>query len=78
MTGKLKSLFGAKLYGFITTPSKTYFFHKENFIGHWNDLEYDYQKTEEPIVLEFEEDTPGKKGPRAKNVRRVDWPNRSE
>jgi cold shock CspA family protein len=75
VTGKIKSLQAQKGYGFIDVPGTKdeYFFHRDDFNGHWQDLVTDYTLGDRPPV-EFEgKSTP--KGKRASNVKRIDWPN---
>lgn len=74
MEGILRDLIHNRQFGFITAD-KDYFFHRDDFNGHWNDLYRDYQEGKE-IKLEFDVDNErNQRGPRAKNVRRMDWPN---
>lgn len=72
MLGLLKSLNASKGYGFITgeTSKTDYFFHRDSFDGHWNDLEKDFENGDK-IELEFEP-TRTSKGLRAENVGRKD------
>ncbi len=74
MTGTVRNM--KPTFGFIlTSDNKEYFFHKENFSGHWDDLLRDFaDKSFGKIKVTFEhEDSP--KGPRAADVRRTDFPN---
>ncbi len=77
MNGKIRAV-NMKGYGFIKyTDGKEYFFHRSEFDGHWNDLVDDFESHKE-IQVEFDVDTDSertKKGPRARNVKRLDWPN---
>lgn len=74
MNGTVKSVITKKAFGFIAgEDGKEYFFHKDDFNGHWNDLEEDLANKNK-IVVKFDPE-PGAKGPRAGNVSRVDWPN---
>lgn len=77
MQGYIRNLNPEKLYGFITCPETQvdYFFHKDDFEGHWIDLKTDWlmRQPNSQIHLEFEITDKGK-GPRAKNVRRIQWP----
>lgn len=81
MKGHLKRIIGRKGFGFIEANRKEYFFHRQSFNGHWQDLVDDHEgisaahKTRtEPIELEFEPTT-SPKGLRAENVSRTDFPN---
>jgi cold shock CspA family protein len=75
LTGNLKSLKPAKQFGFVRHDKDEYFFHKEDFQGHWNDLCDDFESGKR-IELYFEADrTP--KGLRARNVSRTDHPNQA-
>lgn len=77
MKGTVKSVNEQKLYGFILGENKRdeYFFHRDDFVGHWNDLVADYHTTD-TIEVEFKADTTPK-GLRARNVTRTDWPNQA-
>lgn len=74
MNGVVKNITPKRGFGFIRgDDNKEYFFHRDNFSGHWEDLETDlFNKNK--ITVKFEPGT-GAKGPRADNVSRVDWPN---
>ena len=74
MKGVVKNIVEKRGFGFVRGEDKLeYFFHKENFVGHWDDLVTDVANDIHPEV-EFEgRRTP--KGPRADNVRRTNWPN---
>lgn len=75
MTGTLRELLHSRQFGFIKSDGKDYFFHRDDFHGHWNDLYADWQNGKE-FQLEFDVDTErNRKGPRAKNVRRIGHPN---
>lgn len=76
MEGFVKSLIPGKFYGFILDPltTKEYFFHKQDFSGHWDDLQDDFEKKFE-IRVSFDIDLTNPKGPRAANVKRLVWPN---
>lgn len=72
MKGTIKNIVVDRLFGFISSD-REYFFHKADFNGHWEDLIADY---EGGMSIEVEFDTvESKKGWRASNVRRLDWPN---
>lgn len=78
MKGTVVRLNNQKAFGFIHSENPRtngdYFFHREDFEGHWNDLRNDFNQTTDVIRVEFIEDkTP--KGPRARNVKRLDHPN---
>lgn len=78
MTGIIREMFAQKMFGFIEVSGerKGFFFHRDDFVGHWGDLVADYQNRIGPISVEFEQDaTP--KGPRARNVKRMDFPNQA-
>jgi len=75
MKGIVRKLLPDKSYGFISNTEKDYFFHREDYSGHWDDLVIDYHK-DMKIEVEFEEKQSAK-GPRAFNVKRLDWPNQS-
>ena len=75
MNGIIKSMIDGKNFGFIRDAKGIeYFFHQEDFDGHWSDLVFDYHNGAGDIEVEFEpRDTP--KGKRADNVSRLDFPN---
>ncbi len=70
MTGVIKKLVSDKMYGFIKTDRADYFFHKEDFDGHWLDLIEDYNN-DRVIEVEFEPSRTSK-GLRAVEVHRTD------
>lgn len=73
MRGIIKNITD-RSYGFIKeVPSGIeYFFHKEDYIGNWNELIFDFQNAKNrKIMLEFDV-TESKKGPRAANVKLAD------
>ena len=73
MTGQVRSLPPGKMFGFIRSDNKDYFFHREDFTGHWDDLVSDFKKNRS-IKVEFERmESP--KGLRAWQVKRTDYPN---
>lgn len=74
MTGRIMKLFENKNFGFIKSGNVDYFFHRDDFVGHWNDLIEDFQ-IEGYIDVEFEKGIISKKGPRAEQVTRVSHPN---
>lgn len=74
MKGSIRKLVPVKGYGFITASNGAdYFFHKDDFSGHFEDLVEDYQHGVAPSVSFEIAESP--KGPRAKDVRRTDHPN---
>lgn len=75
MNGTVSRIIPNKNFGFIKAGEgqKEYFFHRDDFNGHWNDLENDVIKGKE-IEVEFES-VHSDKGPRASAVKRKDWPN---
>lgn len=78
MKGQLKNIIPQKNFGFIKVDGSEVFFHRSDFNGHWEDLEADFEKVRgkkgEFIELELEI-VKSPKGPRAANVRRLDFPN---
>jgi cold shock CspA family protein len=79
VTGNIKNIVATRNYGFIRADiSKLeYFFHKDDFVGHWNDLEIDANANGDvSIPVEFSV-VESPKGPRAANVRRLDYPNQA-
>lgn len=75
MNGTLKDLIHQRQFGFITSGDTDYFFHRDDFHGHWNDMYKDYQSGAS-VSLEFDvNNEKNTKGPRAKNVRRAGHPN---
>ena len=77
MTGYIESMpdGGTRNYGFIKGENEDqYFFHRDNFNGHWNDLVRDFNVREGPIIVSFDT-VSSEKGLRAANVRRLDYPN---
>lgn len=76
MTGTIARVIGDKGFGFVRdTTGVEHFFHKSGFLGHWDDLEFDHKKGLK-IPVEFDQEE-SRKGPRATNVRRTDFPNQS-
>lgn len=73
--GVVKRVIPNKNYAFAERNGVDYFFHREDFHGHWEDLERDvWNKLEDGITVAFDIiDSP--KGPRAGHVRRVSHPN---
>ena len=73
MKGKIDKV--KTTYGFIkATNGAGYFFHQSDFNGHWDDLVSDFELTHD-INVTFDISDNTSKGPRAENVRRMDWPN---
>lgn len=73
LKGKVISVKSQKQFGFIGIGKDEYFFHREDFNGHWDDLCGDVENRAH-VEVQFEADrTP--KGLRARNVSRTDWPN---
>jgi cold shock CspA family protein len=71
MNGIVTRLVDTKGFGFITGEDKVdYFFHRTDFSGFYEDLEVDLQK-KRVIQVTFEPAST-EKGPRARNVNRVD------
>lgn len=77
MTGTVKHLIASKGFGFIRDAKGVeYFFHREDFQGHWDDLVVDIDNNQMTVEVEFEpRETP--KGARAANVMRLDFPNQA-
>lgn len=74
LKGRLKSLKSIKGYGFIIVDNKDqYFFHRDDYQGHWNDMADDFDSGTQ-VEFHFEPDRT-EKGLRARNVCRTDWPN---
>lgn len=72
--GKVIRLISEKGFGFISHDSKDYFFHRDDFLGHWNDLVEDFHAKRIDIEVQFLP-TETTKGFRAQNVSRMDFPN---
>lgn len=75
MKGTVVRILEEKSFGFIKNMNGDYFFHRQDFNGHWDDLIEDFNRKIE-INVEFE-GIKTDKGLRAKNVSRNDWPNQS-
>lgn len=73
--GVVKNLIRAKNFGFIMHNSDEFFFHRDDFNGHWHDLAHDFEAGQQ-IKVQF---TPQHtvKGPRANEVSRLDHPNQA-
>lgn len=76
MKGIVKNIVQGKSFGFISvdTTRTELFFHREDFNGHWDDLVADHANGKHKIPVEFEQ-VNSPKGPRASNVKRIDFPN---
>lgn len=77
--GTVKSIVVKKRFGFIVSAKQggrtEYFFHRDDFLGHWEDLVNDWNN-KDTIIVKFEvKESP--KGPRAASVRRIDYPNQA-
>jgi len=74
--GTVRNIVSTRNFGFIKgNNGPEYFFHRDDFNGHWNDLIRDCADGSAiPVIFE---DVPSPKGPRAKNVRRTDFPNQT-
>lgn len=67
MTGIIKSMVFGKGYGFIkANDGIEYFFHRDDYVGEWNDLEH-FDKNSR-ILVEFGISDAKTRGPRAENV----------
>lgn len=80
MNGVVVRLVPEKGFGFIKDAfdGNEFFFHRDDFNGHWNDLKTDFKKNREAITVFYEIEHASKRGPRAKNVRRLDFPNMAD
>lgn len=76
-TGEVVRIIEKRGFGFIRgEDSKEYFFHKDDFNGHWNDLVADFLEESQTIKVRFiGRDSP--KGRRADDVKRMDFPNQA-
>mgnify|MGYP001616194018 CR=1 FL=1 len=70
MTGYIKRILKEKNFGFIDGGKREFFFHRDDFVGVWDDLVADVEAGGESVLVEFEE-AESRKGPRASDVRRV-------
>jgi cold shock CspA family protein len=79
MNGVIKRLVANRQFGFIRNnmTGTEYFFHKDDFNGHWNDLVNDADEKSVEIPVNFDPIKDSPKGPRAANVRRLDYPNQA-
>ena len=70
MKGIVKRIVSGKTFGFIAgDDDNEYFFHRDEFHGHWTDLESDLD-SKKKVEVEFEPGG-GPKGPRASNVKLI-------
>lgn len=68
MTGVIKSIVEDRAFGFIRTEQgHELFFHKDDYLGFWNDLVAKFNENPNSLTVQFNE-VPGKKGARASNV----------
>ena len=74
MRGMVKSITKNRAFGFIAADKKEYFFHRDDFSGHWEDLVSDFLSGAQ-IPVEFVIVENNIKGPRAADVKRTDFPN---
>lgn len=75
MLGTIKNIVVKRAFGFIKSDRQEYFFHRDDFNGHWDDLVNDWNN-KDVVPVEFEVKQ-SDKGPRASNVRRTDHPNQA-
>lgn len=74
MIGTIIRIATGQNFGWIKVEDKKdYFFHRDDFHGHWRDLVNDLGNFKK-IIVEFDGED-WIKGPRAINVKRVDFPN---
>lgn len=73
MTGEIKNIVIGRGYGFITVKNdrNEYFFHKDDYIGSWEDLTIDFKIGMPTLRVQFDV-VDSYKGPRAANVVRLD------
>lgn len=76
MNGIVKNVVVGRNFGFIRACGTEFFFHRDDFSGHWDDLMADVNGARMKVQVEFEEQK-SDKGPRAINVRRMDFPNQA-
>jgi cold shock CspA family protein len=74
MNGTVKTIVSERQFGFIRADINNieYFFHKDDFEGHWNDLVADFGKMTIPVSFD---EKASSRGPRASSVKRLDFPN---
>lgn len=76
MIGTVIRLIHAKNFGFIRTrDGDEYFFHRDDFNGHWHDLTLDHAGGKVEVDVSFEKSHRTAKGLRAENVMRTNHPN---
>lgn len=75
MEGVVVRIMAEKRFGFIRADedAKEYFFHQSDLNGFFDDLVNDVENGQK-VRVEFES-VESQKGPRAANVKRLDWPN---
>jgi cold shock CspA family protein len=74
--GTVARVIVGKNYAFIKEPTgNEYFFHRDDYQGHWRDLERDFNNNLEIPVMFEEALAKGNKGLRANRVSRLDFPN---
>jgi len=75
--GTIIRMVAGRNFAFVREPDGSeYFFHRDDFNGHWNDLERDFFQYNVNIPVSFEEAVQRKgKGLRAHRVTRLDFPN---
>jgi cold shock CspA family protein len=70
MNGKVVKIIDQRMFGFIRgEDDKDYFFHRDDFSGHFNDLVQDLGNKQIAVTFDV---TQSKKGLRASNIVRVD------
>ncbi len=54
MTGKVKRIVETRGFGFISVPGdkNEYFFHRDDFNGHWDDMISDLKTSEVPVEFD--------------------------
>lgn len=77
MTGHISHIVRNRNFGFITVQEVKgkFFFHKDDFNGHWTDVLEDVNNFLVPVEFDVVDEKLSPKGPRAANVRRTDHPN---
>lgn len=76
MKGTIQKLVGEKNFGFIKGVDKIdYFFHRDDFNGHWDDLVTDHANGDEIEVTFVIKSPQPSKGARAEHVSRTRHPN---
>ncbi len=77
LRGKIVRIPPGKNFGFIELNGTQYFFHRQDFNGHWDDLIHDIAYDERTKIFVTFEEVASDKGPRATNVSRTDHPNQA-